>query len=96
MSARNPKSKSASKEWALCERCLKRKPVDKHHVVYVCQGGAEGPIVKLCHSCHVKLHKKAGDFVEWGRRGGKVTQAKHPHVKQNLKQFRGGLPDYLR
>lgn len=87
MSARNPKSKHASKTWALCSICLKRKPVDKHHVTYVSEGGAEGDIIEACHLCHTKLHSKRGDFKRWGQIGGRKCQREHQTWKKNFKQF---------
>jgi hypothetical protein len=63
-------------------------PIDKHHVVYVSQGGAEGDVVEMCHLCHVQLHSDRNDFREWGRIGGKKTQATKPNWQRNLKQYR--------
>lgn len=62
----------------------------RHHIVYRSQGGADTPdnLRALCHSCHTKLHSEAGNYADWGRKGGKATAAKMVSMP-NLKQFQG-------
>lgn len=57
-----------------------------HHVVYRCNGG--DVVTGLCKQHHIEHHSKQGDFSQWGAQGGHKTQAEHPEVRQNLKQYR--------
>ncbi len=58
-----------------------------HHEPPRSLGG--GDLVPLCFLCHVVRHRLKGDWVEWGRKGGKRTASNSSNWKKNLKQFRG-------
>ena len=63
-----------------CEECesrgSKKNPLEYHHIVYRSNGGsdARSNLQILCKRCHRKVHRQAGDWSEFGRKGGLIRQ----------------------
>ena len=63
-----------------CEECgsqgSKKNRLEYHHIVYRSNGGSDSRsnLQILCKRCHRKFHRQAGDFSEFGRRGGLIRQ----------------------
>lgn len=55
-----------------CQRPVKRAVF--HHPVYKSDGGTE--TWPAHYICHVRHHKREGDFKRWGSKGGKASAIK--------------------
>lgn len=60
-----------------CEVCGVSASLEYHHVIYLSDGGRDDltNIEVLCHDHHQGKHTANGDWAEFGRKGGQVTQA---------------------
>lgn len=65
-------------ELVRCEICEFTENLQYHHRIYQCNGGSDEPenLMVLCERCHRKTHALNGDWVEFGRKGGKARQAR--------------------
>jgi hypothetical protein len=63
-----------------CEDCgnqgSEKNPLEYHHIVYRSNGGSDdrSNLKILCKKCHKEVHRLAGDWVEFGRKGGLIRQ----------------------
>jgi hypothetical protein len=63
-----------------CEECQnrgnKKNSLEYHHIIYRSNGGSDdrSNLQILCKRCHRKFHQQAGDFSEFGRKGGAIRQ----------------------
>lgn len=50
-----------------CATCGSRKDIELHHIIPIAAGGTNDyfNLVSLCHDCHMKLHHKIYDAINW-------------------------------
>lgn len=68
-----------------CARCG-RPARAGHHQHRRCEGGTDQPqnLEPLCFTCHVREHSLAGEWSDWGRKGGRSTAQNPVNWLHNL------------
>ena len=76
-----------AQERGLVERCARKGELQWHHLVYLSEGGSdeEENVIPVCAGCHSEIHRRNGDWIEFGQRGGlKVLELYGPEHFREL------------